>query len=154
MWAKYFSQKEASKFIQVVTSSSGSKLEYMNYLSIVTKYLSCRYMLFRRGYSISRRIVKLTRFKSFPLQRSGHQDIPVIICACCVINFNTLWLSVHQCKISSRLHLQVERLNTLNTDLQSLLQNIKTFASKTSSILTNTRSSRSHKFCRKFSKIF
>ena len=29
----------------------------------------------------------------------------VIIFACCVINFNTLWLDVHQCKISWKLHL-------------------------------------------------
>ena len=31
--------------------------------------------------------------------------IQVIIFACCVINFNTLWLAVHQCKISWKLHL-------------------------------------------------
>ena len=30
----------------------------------------------RRGYSVSKRLVKLTRFKSLPLQLSGHQDIP------------------------------------------------------------------------------
>ena len=30
----------------------------------------------RRGYSVSKRLVKLTRIKSFPLQLSGHQDIP------------------------------------------------------------------------------
>ena len=31
----------------------------------------------RRGCSISKRLVKLTRFKSCPLQLSGHQDIPL-----------------------------------------------------------------------------
>ena len=30
----------------------------------------------RRGYSVSKRLVKLTRFKRFSLQLSGHQDIP------------------------------------------------------------------------------
>ena len=30
----------------------------------------------RRGYSVSKRLVKLTRFKNFPLELSGHQDIP------------------------------------------------------------------------------
>ena len=30
----------------------------------------------RRRYSVLKRLVKLTRFKSFPLQLSGHQDIP------------------------------------------------------------------------------
>ena len=123
-------------------------------MSVVTKYLSCRYMLFRRGYSISRRIVKLTRFKSFPLQRSGHQDIPLLsfvrVASSTLIRCGWVFISARSVENC----ISVERLNTLNTDLQSLLQNIKTFASKTSSILTNTRSSRSHKFCREFSKIF
>ena len=30
----------------------------------------------RRRYNVLKRLVKLTRFKSFPLQLSGHQDIP------------------------------------------------------------------------------
>ena len=33
----------------------------------------------RRGYSVSKRLVKLTRFKSLPLQLSGHQDIPPLL---------------------------------------------------------------------------
>ena len=31
----------------------------------------------RRGYNVSKRLVKLTRFKRFPLQLSGYQDIPL-----------------------------------------------------------------------------
>ena len=38
-----------------------------------TKALSCTY---RRGYSVSKRLVKLTGFNNFPLQLSGHQDKP------------------------------------------------------------------------------
>ena len=33
-------------------------------------------IIHRRRYNVSKRLVKLTRFKSFPLQLSGHQDIP------------------------------------------------------------------------------
>ena len=50
------------------------------------------------------------------------------------------WKGAHQCKISSKLH-----LNNLNTDLQSMMQNVDKFAARqTRSIVTNTRSSRSH----------
>ena len=53
---------------------------------------------FRRGYCVSKRLVKLTSFKSFPLHLVWiSRYISVLICACCVINFNTLWLGVHQC---------------------------------------------------------
>ena len=111
-------------------------------------------ILNRGGCSVSKRLVKLTSFKSFPLQLSGYQDISLLsfvrVASSTLIRCGWVFInarSVENC-------ISVERLNTLNTDLQSLLQNIKTFASKTSSILTNTRSSRSHKFCREFSKIF
>ena len=50
------------------------------------------------------------------------------------------WLGAHQCKISWKL-----RLNTSNTDLQTMMQNINKFAARqTRPVLTNTRSSRSH----------
>ena len=116
-------------------------------MSVVTKYLSCRYMLFRRGYSISRRIVKLTRFKSFPLQRSGHQDIPLLsfvrVASSTLIRSGWVFISAR----SVENYIPVERLNTVNTDLQSLLQKIKkSAAGETRSILTNTRSSRSVNF--------
>ena len=32
----------------------------------------------RRECSVSKRLVQLTRFKGFPLQLSGHQDIPTL----------------------------------------------------------------------------
>ena len=32
----------------------------------------------RCGYSVSKRLVKLTRFQRFPLQVSGHQDLPAL----------------------------------------------------------------------------
>ena len=73
--------------------------------NLCTSSLRNIYIHARCGYSVLKRLVKLTSFKSFPLQPSGYQDISAIICACCVINFNTLWLGVHQCKISWKLHL-------------------------------------------------
>ena len=52
-----------------------------------------------------------------------------------------------------KVHLS-ERLSTLNTDLQSMMQNINKFtAAQTSPILTNTSSSHSHEFCREFYEI-
>ena len=49
-----------------------------------TKYETCANMMvlicinqhLRRGYGISKRLVKLTRFQGFPLQLSGYQDLP------------------------------------------------------------------------------
>ena len=79
----------------------------------------------RRGYSISKRLVKLTRFKSFPLKLSGYLDIPLLsfvrVASSTLIRCGWVFISrrsVENC-------ITVEKLNTLNTDLQSLLQNIK-----------------------------
>ena len=118
------------------------------------KFTRCS-LLIRRGYSISKRLVRLNRFKSFPLQLSGHQDITsVIICACCVINFNTLWLGVHQCKISWKLH-PSGKAQYLKYYLQSLLQKIKkSAAGETRPILTNTRSSRPVNFAVNLARFF
>ena len=57
-----------------------------------TKALSCTY---RRGYSVSKRLVKLTVFKNFPWTS---RQTPVIIC----VASSTLicWLGAHQCEIS------------------------------------------------------
>ena len=109
-----------------------------------------RYLI-RRRYSLWKKFVKLARFKSFPLQLSGNQDIPTL-----------LFVMRHQLQyvgwafISARSVencISVESLNTLNTDLQSILQNINKFAAgETRSILTNTRSSRSHELCREFNE--
>ena len=103
-----------------------------------TKSLKCNYDFLlnipsakdinRCGYSILKRSVKLTRFKSFPLQLSRHQDIPLL--SFVRVASSTL-LRCGWVFISARLFencISVERLNTLNTDLQSLLQNIKKFA--------------------------
>ena len=82
----------------------------------------------RCGYSILKRSVILTRFKSFPFQLSRHQDIPLL--SFVSVASSTL-LRCGWVFISARLYenfISVERLNTLNTDLQALLQNIKKFA--------------------------
>ena len=82
----------------------------------------------RRGYSVSKRLVKLTRFKSFSLQLSEHQDIPLLsfvrVASSTLIRCGWVFIStrsVENCIL-------VKKLNTFNTDLQSLLQSIKKFA--------------------------
>ena len=110
------------------------------------KFTRCS-LLIRRGYSISKRLVRLNRFKSFPLQLSGHQDIPLLsfvrVASSTLIRCGWVFISAR----SVENYIPVERLNTLNTDLQSLLQKIKkSAAGETRSILTNTRSSRSVNF--------
>ena len=81
--------------------------------------------LFRRGYSISNRLVKLTRFKNFPLQLSEHQDIPLLsfvrVASSTLIRCGWVFISARPVKNC----ISVERLNNLNADLPSLLQNIK-----------------------------
>ena len=85
--------------------------------------VSCQY---RRGYSVSKRLVKLTRFQGFPLQLSKYQDPPPLSL---VLSYQLEYIdwvlisarSVENC-------ISVERLITLNIDLQSILQNISKFA--------------------------
>ena len=82
----------------------------------------------RRGYSISKRLVKLTRFRSFLLQLSKHQDIRLLsfvrVASSTLMRCGWVFISARSVENC----ISVERLNTLNTDLQSLLQNIKKFA--------------------------
>ena len=66
-----------------------SSRSYTNYFPVWARFImaSCSvgklwekplFKMGRLGYSISKRLVRLTRFKSFPLQLSGHQDIPLL----------------------------------------------------------------------------
>ena len=61
------------------------------------------------------------------------------IITCIALSKLVRWLAAHQFKISCKLY-----LNTSNTDLQAMMQNIKFAACQTRPIFTNTRSSRSH----------
>ena len=82
----------------------------------------------RCGYIISKSFVKLTRFKSFPLQLPGHQDIALLSFAR-VASWTLIrcgWVLISASSVENCT--SVERLNTLNNDLKSLLQNIKKFA--------------------------
>ena len=79
----------------------------------------------------------------FLLVAVGYQDLHLL---------STLirWLGANSAK-SVENCISVEKLNTLNTDLQSILQNINKFAaSQTRPILTNTRSKRLLEFCKMF----
>ena len=101
----------------------------------------------RRGYSVSKRLVKSTT-RACP-------------CSCLdmkiyhryylrwVINFKMLaGCSSVQDKL--KVHLS-GKSNTLNTDLQLMMQKINKFAAgQTRSTLTNTSSNRSHEFYREF----
>ena len=60
---------------------------------------------FRRGYSVSKRLVKLARFQDFPSQLLGYQDLPPSVIICVELSTLIYWLGAHQCKISWRLHL-------------------------------------------------
>ena len=55
----------------------------------------------RRGYSVLKRLIKLIRFRSFPLQLSGYTSIIICVESPPLIR----WLRVHQCKTSWKLHL-------------------------------------------------
>ena len=55
----------------------------------------------RRGYNVLKRLIKLTRFRSFPLQLSGYTSIIICVESPPLIR----WLGVHQCKTSWKLHL-------------------------------------------------
>ena len=52
-----------------------TKFLQMSFLTNIV-FLYKNVKLSRCRYSVLKRLVKLTRFKSFPLQLSGHQDIP------------------------------------------------------------------------------
>ena len=83
--------------------------------------------------------------KFHPLQLSGYQDLPLLSFVLRYqLNMSSGW--THQCKIGWNLHLSGK--TQYLTDSQSIMQNTNTFAAgQTKSILTNTRSSRSHNFC-------
>ena len=55
----------------------------------------------RRGYSVLKRLIKLTRSRSFPLQLSGYTSVIICVASPPLIR----WLGVHQCKTSWKLHL-------------------------------------------------
>ena len=92
-------------------------------------------------------------FHDFPSQLPGYQDPPRL--SFCV-ELSTLihdWVLISAKSVEDCI--SVEKLITLNTDLQSILQDINKFAAgQARPILTNTRSSHSHEFCREFCGIF
>ena len=55
----------------------------------------------RRGYSVLKRLIKLTRSRSFPLQLSGYTSVIICVASPPLIR----WLGVHQCKTSWKRHL-------------------------------------------------
>ena len=104
-----------------------NKINFINKRSLRITYQD-HISTFRRGYSVLKRLVKLTSFKSFPLQLSGYQDISLLsfvrVASSTLIRCGWVFISARSVENC----ISVERLNTLNTDLQSVLQNIKKFA--------------------------
>ena len=104
-----------------------NKINFINKRSLRITYRD-HISTFRRGYSVLKRLVKLTSFKSFPLQLSGYQDISLLsfvrVASSTLIRCGWVFISARSVENC----ISVERLNTLNTDLQSVLQNIKKFA--------------------------
>ena len=100
----------------------------------------CFMYIVRRRYSISKRLVKLTRFQCYPLQVSGYQYIAPLLFLLHHQLYYVRWVFISATSVEN--YISIERLNTLYSDLQSILQNINKFAAgQTRSILTNTRSS-------------
>ena len=93
---KYLVEEFGSENLELLKQKGAYPYEYMNSLEkFEEKKLPARKYFFssskkrkigndgkksdghiRRGYSVLERLVKLTRFKNFPLELSGHQDIP------------------------------------------------------------------------------
>ena len=73
------------------------------------------------GYNISKRLVKLANL----LQLSGHQDISLLSFVRVAPSTLIHCGRVPICARPAENCISVERLNALNADLQSLLQNIK-----------------------------
>ena len=77
-----------------------------------------------RGYSVSKSLVKLTSFKSFPLQLSGYQDISLL--SFVHVALSTLircgWVFINARSVESG------KAQYIQADLHSVLQNNKKFA--------------------------
>ena len=100
------------------------------------KFLVCLIQLSRRGYSVKRRLVKLTRFQCFPLKVSGYQDIPPSSLALRSQRQCVGWVLISVKSVANCI--------LPNTGLQTM-KNIDKFAAcQTRPILTNTRNSHSH----------
>ena len=113
------------------------------------------YILFKHGYSVSKMLVKLTRFQCFPLQLSRYQDLAPLPFVLRYHLFSTLVGCSSMRARSVENCITVERFNTLNTDLQPNLPNINKFeAGKSRPILTNTKSCCSYDFCHQFCEVF
>ena len=92
-------------------------------------------------------------FQDFPSQLPGYEDLPPLSFLLTYQLSYIDWVLISAKSVEDCI--SMEKLNTLNTDLQSILQNITKFAAgQTRPILTNTRNSRSHEFCREFCGIF
>ena len=110
------------------------------WLRLTTVIDMCFMYIVRRRYSISKRLVKLTRFQCYPLQVSGYQDKAPLLFLLHHQLYYFGWVFISATSVEN--YISIERLNTLYTDLQSILQNINKFAAgQTRPILTNTRSS-------------
>ena len=124
------------------------------FIVYAVKFKKCGLLILQQARIQRLKVVSQTDYvPGFPLAAAWiSRSNSVMIC----VELPTLthWLGAYHAK-SAEDCISVEKLNTLNTDLQSILQNINKFsAGHTRPILTNTKSSRSHKFCPEFCGIF
>ena len=92
-------------------------------------------------------------FQDFSSQLPGYEDLhPLSFLLTYQLSYID-WVLISAKSVEDCI--SMEKLNTLDTVLQSILQSITKFAAgQTRLILINTRNSRSHEFCREFCGIF
>ena len=82
-------------------------------------------ILNRGGCSVSKRLVKLTSFKSFPLQLSGYQDISLLsfvrVASSTLIRCGWVFINVRSVENC----ISVERFNTLSTEFCKISNNLQ-----------------------------
>ena len=79
-------------------------------------YVDTYYLLLRRGYNVSKRLVKLTMFQDFPSHLPGYQYLPPLWFVLSYQIWHIDWVLISA--KSAEDCISVEKLNTLNTDLQ------------------------------------
>ena len=132
----YFVVSVRLKFCQRQTHYIDDQDKFQSVTDTGNEFTECQTPS-RRGYSIPKRLFKLTRFKSFPRQLSGHQDMPLLsfVRAASSTLIRCGWVFISARSVENCI--SVERRNTLNTDLQSLLQNIKKNCSRLNKVYSH-----------------
>ena len=90
------SEKNAHKWYNGKISAKERCILISNWVGAAMRKLVYQSTSHSRGYSVSKRLVKLSRFQCFPLQLSGYGDLSPLSF---VLRYQ-FWLGAHHCKIS------------------------------------------------------